>query len=104
MGIAGKHRHVGNTVVVGARFEYIARAQRREYGITTGTPAADRSAGGVGTPGRAKKARGGNDVLDIDDAPLAMQLFTIGASEARAAAVIDVHDGKTPAGPILNAR
>src|SRR5690606_23515954 len=44
----------------------------------------------------------GHGVGDIGNAPLAGEFFPVGATEATAAPVVDVQEGKAPGGPELD--
>ena len=44
----------------------------------------------------------GDAILNVDDTPLALQLFTVFPPISGAAAVIDIEDRKAAAGPVLN--
>ena len=104
VGVLRQRGHVGHTVVVGAGAEHVGGRQRHEHGVAAGAATADRGTLRVGTAARRQVMDGGDDVLDVDHAPVAVQALPVGATEAGTAAVIDVDDGKTAGGPELDRR
>src|ERR1019366_6041401 len=92
--VARERGDIGYAVIVGAGAEHIARTQRREHCIPPSAAAADRGAGGGGTPDAAQMSGSGDHVLAAAYAPVPNKRLTEGASIARAAAVIAAHHVK----------
>src|SRR5690606_22788572 len=81
--------------------EGVAEGQRREGGEAARGPAPDEQAVGVDVAPLGEEAGGGDAVVDVDHAPLPVELSAERAAVTGGAAVVDVDDGDPPAGPEL---
>src|SRR4030095_14143703 len=95
---------VGNAVVVGTGREGgVDARQRGQHGVAAGRATADAEPGGVGPPPVGQGACRGEAVGHVHDAPAVAQQLAGGTGVAGRAAVVDVDDRETTAGPVLNA-
>ena len=92
---------VGHAVITGAGLEDIVERQRAQRRQAAGAAAADDQALTIGQAAFDQVARAGDAIIDIDDAPLALERVAISPAEAAAAAVIDVQHAEAAAGPVL---
>src|SRR5207302_7032292 len=89
-------------IITGAALEDVATGERRQDRIAAGAAAGDDGALAIGQPLSDDVAGGVDAIVDIDDAPGALQAFAIGAAIPRAAAVIDVEHSDAAARPVLD--
>ena len=82
--VAGERLEVGDAVVAGAGREVVVEGERAERRVAAGAAAADRQALAVDLAALGQVARGGDAVVDVDDAPGAAQAVAVGAAVAAA--------------------
>src|SRR5262249_47865777 len=99
--VARQRRDVADAVIAGAAAEEVVEYQRGKRGVAAGAAAADDDALGGDEPASDEEAGAVEAVVDVDDAPVAMQPVAIGAAEAAAAAVVDVKHRDAAARPVL---
>ena len=102
MGVFGEGFQVADAVVAGAGFENVAESESAQRSVAAGAAAANCQATAIHFAALGEVARAVGAVIDINDAPIAVEPFAIGAAIARAATVIYIEDGDPSAGPILN--
>src|SRR5690606_17465723 len=95
---------VGDPVQAGAGGEHVGAAQGGEGGEPAGGAPADHHAVAVHEALGGEVAGGGQAVLDVDDAPPAVEEAPVGAAVARRAAVVDIDHREAPRGPRLGAQ
>src|SRR5262249_43959016 len=98
--LAGQAHEVADAVVGGAGLEQVAGGERAQRGVAAGAAAGDGQARPVDLAARDEVAGAVFTVLDVDDAPLALEPIAVGAAVAGAAAVVDVQVGEAAAGPV----
>ncbi len=76
--------------------------ERRERRVAAGASAADDQACGIGLALLDEKPRRVDAVVDVHDAPVQVEAFTIRAAVTRTAAVVHVGHGKATARPELH--
>src|SRR6202045_2212016 len=103
VGVAGKRSRIAHAVIARPARKEVAERERRERGVAAGAAAADHAAPTVDAPVLGQEACAGDAVVHIDHAPAQMQSIAVGATEAGAAAVIDVEHRDPAAGPVLRA-
>ena len=84
--------------------EDVAEGQRRQRGVTAGAAARDGEPRRVHVAAIGQEAGGRDAVVDVDDAPGAVERRPVGPPVPGAAAVVDVDDGDPAAGQELLAR
>ena len=82
VGVFGQSFQIADAVVAGAGFEYVAESQRAQRRVAAGAAAADRQAVAVDFAALGEIARAVGAVVDVDNAPVAVQSFTIGPAVA----------------------
>ena len=87
--------------MAGAGFENVAESERAQRSVAAGAAAADRQAVAVDLAAFREIARAVDAIVDIDDAPLAVEPFSVCAAVAGAAAIIDIEHRDAAAGPVL---
>src|SRR6266550_3857129 len=102
VGVFGQRFEIADAVVAGAGFENVTKRQRAERRVAAGAAAADCEPIAVDFAAFSKIARAVDAVVDIDDTPLTVEPFSVGASVTGAAAVVDIEYRDASAGPILN--
>src|SRR5260370_1372372 len=104
MGVAGQRGDIADPVIAGAAPEYIVAAgERRQYGIAAGAAAGDDGALAIRETFADDMPGGVDAVIDIDDAPSALEPLAVGPAIAGAAAVIDIEHADASAPPVLAA-
>ena len=101
MRVARQRLEVADAVVAGAGLEEAAEGEGGQGGEAAGARAADRDPLGIDVAALDQEARGSDDVVDIGDAPAAVEQLAVGAAVAAAAGVVDVDDREAPGGPEL---
>ena len=102
VGVLRQRFEVADAVVAGAGFENIAEGERAQRRVAAGAAAGDHQAVAVDFAAFGQIARAVDAIVDVDDAPLAVEPFAIRAAVAGAAAVVHVEHGDAAAGPVLN--
>jgi len=100
--VARQRLEVAHAVVARAGRELAVKRQCAQRGETAGAAAADRAARAVDIAALYQEARAVHAILDVGDAPGAVQPLAIGASETRRAAVVHIEHGDAAAGPVLD--
>ena len=96
MGVAGQDLQVADAVAADAGGEGVAKRQCGQGRVPTGTAARDGQAIGIHVAALGEEGRRGDAIVDIDDAPAVVELLSILAPVAGAAAVVHVHDRDAP--------
>ena len=97
----GQLRQVRDARERRASGEHVGGRQRVEYGEATGGTAADRDPLGIDAP-QINEVLGAVDaVLNVHDAPVAVDALTVGTAEGRRPTEVYVQNRKAAAGPIL---
>ena len=102
MGILGQRFQVAHAVVAGPGGEHVPEGQRGQGGISSGAAAVDGQPLTICQTLPHQVQRPVDAVVHVDDAPLSPQAFPVRPAVGGAAPVVDVQNGETPAGPILN--
>ena len=97
----GERHEVGDPEVRGARREHIGERQRADHDVAAGAAAANEEPLAVDVAPVDQEPRGVHAVLQVDDAPLAVQPLPVGTPVARRAAVVHVHHGEPAGRPVL---
>src|SRR5947207_5125971 len=92
---------VGDPVVARARVVEVALGQRQQHGETSRRPSGDGDAIGVDESLLHEMARCVDAVVDVDDAPVAVEALPVPAHVTRRAAVVHIDQGETAARPVL---
>ena len=93
---------VADTEVTRTRFERLAKRQRTECRVTARTAASDHEPFRIDFSAISKVAGAIRAVVNVNDSPFLVQSFAILPAVAGTAAIVDVEDRKSPAGPILD--
>ena len=81
--------------------EHVRGCQRVEHGEAAGGTAADRDPLGIDAPQINEVLGAVNAVLNVHDAPVAVQTLTVGTPKGGRTAEIHVQNSKSTAGPVL---
>ncbi len=92
---------VADAELADAGGEDVAEGQCRERRVAAGAAALDREALRVDVAALDEEAGGGDAVVDVDDAPAALESPAVRPAVAGAPAVVDVDDRDAPAGQEL---
>ena len=103
VGLLDERLEVADPEVADARRERVAERDRAERRVAAGAAAADREALAVDDPLLGEPAGAGDAVVDVDDAPLALEALAVVAAVAGRAAVVDVEDREAAAREQLDA-
>src|SRR5215472_11270136 len=101
MSILCQRLRVANAVIAGAGFERIVEVQGTESSVTAGAASADCEAFGIDTAVVSKESGAIQTIVDVNNAPLALQPFAVGAAIPGATTVVHVENGEAAAGPVL---
>src|SRR5690606_18921726 len=93
-----EHPQVCHAVPADSGGEDPAARERRQHRPPAGGAAADRDAGRVGAAGLSQTASGGQNIIDVDNAPLPVEPLAIVAAVAGRPAVVDVEHADSSAG------
>src|ERR671912_126539 len=98
----GRHRlQIADAEVAGASAEEIAEREGGERRVAAGAPATNGGALGIDETTLDQILGAIDVVIDVDDPPRVSQPLPVGTAVASAAAVVDVEDGKSSGGPVL---
>ena len=97
----GERHEVGDPEVGGARREHVGEGQRADHDVAAGAAAAHEEPPAVDVAPVDQEPGGVHAVLQVDDAPLAVQPLPVGTPVARRTAVVHVHHGEPAGGPVL---
>ncbi len=101
--LRGQRTQVGDAEVAGAGGEHTGtHAEGGQRRVAAGRAAADGHAGRVHPSRVGEEARAGDDVVQVQDPPAALQRVPVAAAVAGRAAVVDVGDAEAPGGPVLD--
>ena len=104
MGILREGCEIADSVIAGAGREQAMECERAQHGIAPGAAAADDTARPIDLACGCQIPGAGHTISHIRLPPASSQGLAIDLPVARAAAVVHVQYGKTPAGPELDAR
>jgi hypothetical protein len=97
--VSGERFEIADAVVAGAGFENVAERERAQRRVAAGAATTDRQTITVDFAAFGKVARAVDAVVDVDDAPLAVEpLPTRGRTRAP---LIYIENGDAPTGPVL---
>src|ERR1039458_5807630 len=102
MGVLCQRPQIPHTEVARSGGEDIAESQGAQRGVSPGTAAVNQERLRIRSTAPSEEERGVDAVVEIDHAPGALETFTIRAPVPGATAVIDVHNGKPSARPVLD--
>src|SRR5688500_2754740 len=86
------------------RFEHVAKSQRRKRRVAAGAAARDGQSIGVDVAAQDEMKRAMHAIVDVHDTPVTAQPFAVLPPIAGASAVVDVENGESAAGPILDTK
>src|SRR4029453_6533979 len=101
VGLGGQRLEVGDAEVAGPGGERVAESERGQRRVAPGRPAPDAEPVGVDPALLAQPPGSGLAVVEVDHAPVALELVAVGPAVADRSAVVDVDHGEAPAGPVL---
>ena len=91
--VARQDLQVADAVRADAGGEDVGRGERAQGGVAAGAAALDHEPGAVGEALLDHRQRAVGAVVDVDDAPAALEPLAVGPAVAGAAAVVDVEHG-----------
>src|SRR6266516_5167084 len=104
VGVARERGDVAHAVIAGPALKEVAEGQRRQSRVAAGAAAADDASLAVDPSVRGEEPRAGDAIVDVDDAPIALQTVAVRTTESGASAVVHVEHRNAAARPILNAQ
>src|SRR5688572_4038837 len=101
MCVLRERSEISDAIMTGTGGKRVVEHQRAQRRVAPRAASANGHSPGIDISAIGEVVRGGDAVFDIHNSPLAIQPLAVFTAIARAAAIIDIDDSKSPSGPVL---